>query len=279
MKTTTKTNVQNSAPLEPAESDVLARYGVLAAALSETSVSIPEALAEEARLYADLGAAEIAGDNVATLRGKLDAVREHREAAVRMRAATADGLVKLEPELFEARRAADEARSGLAGAAISELQREWTQTVERLAEIHGRVQVFQQVMRTQVRFAAPYKATLDLQGQPTLQFIGASAPAAALPVSLQSLTDLVDRLDVAGGLASAIRTSRERDAHHYQLALSRRAPGAMPGVYTCRKPVSHWGATFAPGTLIDQTIICVSSLYRLQVAHSIMLATDRAVAA
>ena len=124
---------------------------------------------------------------------------------------------------------------------------------------------------------APTGAVLNLQGVPTLQFT-APVPAASLPVSMQSLTALIDRIDSAAALASAIRTSREADARHYRLSLERRAPAAMPAVYAALRPISHWGATFDAGDLIDSSLINTSTLYRLQVARCIA-AADRAAAA
>jgi hypothetical protein len=279
MSVTTKT--KTSAPEAVPGAEVLAAYGQLADALHETSASIPADLAEEARLYADLGAAEVADDDVTQLRSKLDAVRARRETAVRRRAAASDGLAKMEGELLAARRAADEARGRLAGEAVRQLQDEWTQTVERLAEIHGRVQAFQQVMHTQVRLAAPYKAVADLMtGQPALQFTAAAASApAALPPSLQGLTDLIGKLDIAGGLASAIRQAREADQRHYRLCAERRMNASMPAMYTVTKPIGFLGASFEPGCLVDSSLINVGTLHRFLSGRYITEAASQPAAA
>ena len=271
--TTKKTNhseIESQDALPP-EADALARFDKLAAALHEAGAAITAGLAEEAQISKEQGACDVAGGDVAQLVGRFNAVRAHREAAVRKRSAAVEALVKLEPELLQARRDADEARGRLAGAAISELQREWTETVERLAEIHGKVQVFQEVMRTQVSLPAPYRSVVNLQGVPVLQF-AAAVPPAALPVSLQAFTALIDKLDAAVALAGGIRASREQDARHRRLAQERRAPGDMPAVYAALRPITHWGATFAAGDLVDATVINTSALYRLSVARCVAVA-------
>ena len=269
-KTTNKTS--------PPEADALARFDKLASALHEAGAAITTALAEEAEISRDLGAGAIAGGDVAQPRAKLAVVKERREAAVRVRAAAADGLAKMEPELFDARRDADEARGRLAGAAISELQREWTAAIETLARLHGEALALQNALHTVPSLPAPYRSVLNLQGVPTLQF-AAPVPAAALPVSMQSLTELISKLDIAAGLASGIRASREADARHFRLAQERRAPGDMPNVYAALRPISHWGADFAAGDLVDATVINTATLYRLQVARCITPADRRTAAA
>ena len=274
-KTRTSENVLPAAV--PGAEGVLANYDKLAAALHEAGSAITTALAEESQVTRDLGAREVAGDNVAQLRAKLAGVKERRETAVRKRAAASDGLAKMEGELLDARRDADEARGRLAGAAISELQREWAAAVETLARLCGEALALQGVLHAVVSLPAPYRAVLNLQGVPTLEFT-APVPPASLPVSMKALTDLIDRIDSAAALASAIRTSREADARHYRLSLERRAPAAMPAVYAALRPISHWGADFAAGDLVDATVINTSTLYRLQVARCIA-AADRAAAA
>ncbi len=277
MAKTTNQNQEALPAAVPGAEEALASYDRLAAALHSTSVEIPECLAEEAQISRDLGVREVAGGNVTQLRSRLDAVRERRETAVRRRAAAADGLLKLESELFEARRNADEARGRLAGAAVAELQERWAAAVETLARLHGEALALQGALHAVVSLPAPYRAVLNLQGVPTLQFT-APVPAASLPVSMKALTDLIERIDSAAALASAIRTSREADARHYRLSLERRAPAAMPAVYAALRPISHWGATFDAGDLIDSSLINTSTLYRLQVARCIA-AADRAAAA
>jgi hypothetical protein len=274
-KTRTSENVLPAAV--PGAEGVLANYDKLAAALHETSVSIPECLAEEAQISRDLGAREVAGGDAAQLRSKLAAIRERRETAVRKRAAASDGVTKLEGELLGVRRDADEARGRLAGAAVRELQRQWTAAVEVLARLHGEALALQGALHAVVSLPAPYRAVLNLQGAPTLQF-ALPVPSASLPVSMKALTALIDRIDIAAALASAIRTSREADARHYRLSLERRAPAAMPAVYAALRPISHWGATFDAGDLVDSSLINTSTLYRLQVARCIA-AADRAAAA
>jgi hypothetical protein len=274
-KTRTSENVLPAAV--PGAEGVLANYDKLAAALHEAGSAITTALAEESQVTRDLGAREVAGGDAAQLRNKLDAVRARREAAVRRRAAASDGLAKMEGELLDARRDADEARGRLAGAAVRELQERWAAAVETLARLHGEALALQGALHAVVSLPAPYRAVLNLQGVPTLQFT-APVPAASLPVSMQSLTALIDRIDSAAALASAIRTSREADARHYRLAQERRAPAEMPAVYAALRPISHWGATFDAGDLIDSSLINTSTLYRLQVARCIA-AADRAAAA
>ena len=95
---------------------------------------------------------------------------------------------------------------------------------------------------------------------------------------MQALTDLIDRMDIAAGLAERNPTSREADARHFRLAQERRAPSDMPDVYAALRPISHWGATFDAGDLVDSSLINTSTLYRLQVARCIA-AADRAAAA
>ena len=64
---------------------------------------------------------------------------------------------------------------------------------------------------------------------------------------MQLLTALIDRIDSAAALASAIRTSREADARHYRLAQERRAPKEMPAGDTRRSGRFRTGAR--PSTL------------------------------
>ena len=274
---TTKTNKASAPEANGGAEEALASYDRLAAALHSTSVEIPECLAEESQISRDLGVREVAGGDAAQLRSKLDAVRARRETAVRKRAAASDGVTKLEGELLGARQDADAARGRLAGAAVRELQQRWAAAVEALARLHAEALALQGALHAAVSLHAPYRAVLNLQGVPTLQFT-APVPAASLPVSMQSLTALIERIDSAAALASAIRTSREADARHYRLAQERRAPAEMPAVYAALRPISHWGATFDAGDLIDSSLINTSTLYRLQVARCIA-AADRAAAA
>ena len=270
-----KTTNKTSAPAAvPGAEEALANYDRLAAALHEAGTAITTGLSEESQISRDLGAREVAGGDAAQLRSKLAAIRERRETAVRRRAAAADGLLKLESELFEARRNADEARGRLAGAAVAELQQRWAAGVEVVARLHGEALALQGVLHAVVSLPAPYRAVLNLQGVPTLQFT-APVPAASLPASLQPLTDLIDRLDIAAGLAGGIRHANEADDRHRQLALQRRAPSDMPNVYAALRPVSHLGAVFNAGDLIDASVVNVSILHRLSVARCIAVA-DRA---
>ena len=277
MAKTTNQNQEALPAAVPGAEGVLANYDRLAAALHEAGSAITTALAEESQVTRDLGAREVAGGDAAQLRNKLDAVRARREAAVRRRAAASDGLAKMEGELLDARRDADEARGRLAGAAVRELQERWAAAVETLARLHAEALALQGALHAVVSLPAPYRAVLNLQGAPTLQF-ALPVPPASLPVSMKALTDLIERIDSAAALASAIRTSREADARHYRLSLERRAPAAMPAVYAALRPISHWGATFDAGDLVDSSLINTSTLYRLQVARCIA-AADRAAAA
>ena len=191
---TTKTNKASAPEANGGAEEALASYDRLAAALHETSVSIPECLAEEAQISRDLGVREVAGGDAAQLRSKLAAVRERRETAVRKRSAASEGLTALESELLQARQDADEARGRLAGAAVRALQVRWNEAVEALARLHGEALALQGVLHAVVSLPAPYRAVLNLQGVPTLQFT-APVPAASLPVSMKALTDLIDRID------------------------------------------------------------------------------------
>ncbi len=263
----------------PPEADVLDRYDRLAGALHATSAEIPAALAEAKRLYSALGTGEVGGDDVARLRVKFDEVRAHREAAVRRRQAAAEGLEKLEPELLAERRAADATRSELAGAAVAGLQKRWADAVGILREAHAEAMELQRAVGLQVHLVAPYEIDPGLiTGLPVLRFIpGAIAPA-TMPESLQTTQALIDKLDAALALAGAIRSSRQQDDRHRQLALQRRAHADLPNVYAALRPINHWGANFAPGDLVDVSVINVASLYRFLVARCVV-AVDRPAAA
>lgn len=276
-KTANRMIADASAP-EP-DGDVLTRFDKLADALHATSAEIPAALAEAKRLYSALGSGEVAGDDVVKLRVQFDDARAHREGAVRRRQAAAKGLEKLQPELLEARRIADETRSGLAGAAMAELQKRWADAVGALREVHAEATELQRVMHAQASLPPPYKIDDGVvTGPPVLRFLPAANAPTTMPASLQTISALIDRLDAALALASAIQESRKQDDRHRQLALERRAPADMPAVYATLRPITHWGASFQSGALIDSTVINVSMLYRFLVARCVV-AVDRPAAA
>ena len=134
----------------------------------------------------------------------------------------------------------------------------------------------QRAVGLQVHLVAPYK--IERRRRRRARRYCASSPVqnapAAMPASLQTISALIDRLDAALALASAIQESRKQDDRHRQLALERRAPADMPGVFAALREISHWGASFQPGALIDSTVINVSMLYRFLVARCVV-AVDR----
>ena len=275
---TSKTKTDRPVAMPEAEADLLVRFDRLAAVLHETSAEIPADLAEQKQLYAALGSGEVAGDDVARLRVKFDEVRAHREAAVRKRVAAAKGLEKLEPELLEARRAADQARGELAGAAVAELQTRWAGAVETLREVYAEATELQRMHAT-VALPPPYKIDDGVvTGPPVLRFLPAANAPTAMPASLQTTSALIDRLDAALALAGAIQQSRQQDDRHRQLALQRRAPADMPGVFAALREITHGGATVQPAALIDATVLNASMLDRYLLARCVV-AVDRPAAA
>ena len=147
--------------------------------------------------------------------------RARRETAIRRRAAASDGVAKLEGELLAARRDADDARAGWPATAIAELQQRMDRRPSRaLAQLHG---ARAGVPGSDAYASAPSRALQShrwtcMTGQPALQFTAAACQRPhALPPSLQSLTDLISRLDFAAGLAGAIRQAVKRTQRHYRL--------------------------------------------------------------
>jgi hypothetical protein len=253
-----------TAALSAAE-EALAKHDRLAAALAESGRSIPQALALENQLYSQLGAAEVAGDDVDRLRSELAGAQDARNAAQRKRSAVVDSLLELETDLRRAREAVEQSRAAYAPGVVADFNSRWAEGCRMLAVLQAEAAALGRALRVEVACPAPYAVAMSVMGdRPTVRFsLPTESSPVSLPPGLTAVAGVVDRLDAAAALGAALRQSAEIDQRHQALArLQNGLPALMTGCYRVTRAFSHCGTTYPVGTLLDASLLSHGELYR-----------------
>jgi hypothetical protein len=263
-----KTNVAGDAAT-PAPADVLAQFETLHDALTASHSQIPALLARERTCSHDLGLAEARGDsNVGDLRAQLDDITRQREASVRRRAASSQGVLDLEPMLQADRAASQAERQRIAAGIVGEFSQRWRQACNTLAALRGEAEVLARALGTTVPTPPPYQPFAhSVDGSLRLRPLAASepAPAPTLPANLSALITRLDSLDAALARVSAIRQSRTLDSRHYDLCKVRGTPVEYLGTFLVTASFDSLidGLSFEVGILVDSSLIGAGQLARL----------------
>lgn len=249
----------------------LAKYDQFAAALAQTGAAIPAALSEEQRLYRELGAAEVSGDAVDSLRTRLDAAQSERQGHVRRRRAAAEGLLELEGELRNVRAAIDQARAAHASTIVADFNRRWSEACRALAALHSEARQLSQALESPISCPPPYAPILNVAtDQWQVRFTGVLPEAPPMPAQLEAVTGAFNRLADALGLVGGIKQGAEQDARHAALSRVRAGmPATMTGVFQVTRAFTHMGVTFPVGALVDRSIFGDSALYRIELGRQV----------
>jgi hypothetical protein len=243
----------------------LAKHDRLAAALAESGRSIPQALALENQLYSQLGAAEVAGDDVDGLRSQLAAANDRRQADVRRRASAAEALLEMENELRGARAAMEQARAQYVSVVASEFRERWNRCCAELIRLHGEARELSRVLSSTITPAAPYCAAVNVVTQrPEVQLLASVEPVPVeLTPGMQTLSRTIERLDLAMSIGAGVRQSRELSERYYSQMRSRGLPAQLTGTFEVTKAFNHLGTDYLAGALVSRDLLGDGSLSRL----------------
>jgi hypothetical protein len=279
----TKNNGPADADAVAEAESVLGKADPFLTALRSTHASIPAALAEEQQLSAQWGSAVIDGSGgVDQLHAQLGAARERRERDVRRRRAAIDNLLGMESELIGARAAAEQVRAQFASTVVNEFLGRWNHACRELAKLHAEAAALTAALGTRVTCPPPYSTTMNVvSSQPELRL---SLPLEPPPVTLPALATVagvLDRLDAALAMVGGIKQAQLLDARSYQLALQRGTPTEHGGVFRVIaefvSPVD--GLPFAPGALVDSSLVGHGHLARLSVSRRFVQPVELEIAA
>jgi hypothetical protein len=284
-----KNNRETESALPPAlaaavsETDgVLARYDRLATALTATARSIPESLASERELSSKLGAAEIAGDGADVLRARLTTVTEDRVSAARRRQSASEGLLQMDGELAKARELMGRAQSEFAATMVAEFQTRWSRACRELAILQAESQQLAAALRTQVTCPPPYTVSRSAATERVeVRLITSAEPVpVSLPPAVATVSTTLDRLGAAAGLIAALKQAADLNERHHALARIRAGfQVEMGGLYEVVRGFHALGSDFAPGALVDRSILCDGMLHRYFLGRAIRPLEGPAVAA
>jgi hypothetical protein len=273
---TKSSGVDNGLPPALAEAlsaaeKTLAKHDRLTAALTESGRSIPQALALENQLYSQLGAAEVAGDDVDGLRAQLAAANDRRAAAGRQRASAAESLLEMENELRGVRAAIEQARAQYASVVASEFQARWSRCCAELIRLHGEARELSRVLSSTITPAAPYCAAVNVVTQrPEVQLLAPVEPVPVeLPPGMQTLSRTIERLDAAMAVGAGVRQARELTERHFSLMRSRGLPAQLTGTFEVTRAFDHLGTDYPVGTLISRDLLGDGPLSRFWTAKLI----------
>jgi hypothetical protein len=262
----TRTNQLIEDAPAPAAEDALTRFQQFDAVLRETHQTISDALRQEQGLVGELGRAEIVGGDVGELRRQLDAVTGTRAVAVRRRSSAADCVVELEGELRAGRAVAESARQAHAAEAVREFQGRYHAAVSALQMLWNEGEALARIIKAQVPMPVPARMVVSpIDGTSRVLPLRSGDVVGPLDAEAVRLSERLDQFDAALGRVAGIRQSREIDARHFQLAANRRTPMEYLGSYRVVREITSLtdGLAFAPGELVDRTLIGDGSLARL----------------
>jgi hypothetical protein len=234
--------------------------------LARTHTRIPELLAERMRAQSDLGEAEIEGRDVTGARKRLDAVNVELAGQLRARMASTQSLIAQGQALGDARALLNAEREQYAASVINDFHARYSAALSALQELQREGDAIAAALGTAVDMPMPSR---DHSGTPV-----------AVDASVQRIGEIMNRLDAACGFAEAMRNLQQREGR------LERSTVAMPNVspdtlftvirsFNC--PIS--GQEFAPGSLIDSTLIAPGMLQRLYRSRYLRIDNASATAA
>jgi hypothetical protein len=244
---------------------VLEKFDRLSKVLMTTHTAIPEALAMERQLSAELGAGEITGGDVGALRSRLAEVTSGREAGARQRSAAAEGVLDLEAALAGARAQVGQAESTFAATIAGQFMERWRRAVDALAAMYSEGLALADALHVKVDLESALRRALPTGPAPT-------AAAASLPPVVARVADVVQKLDAGIALCGGIRQAKEVESRAWSLAQVRRVPYENPGTYRALRPIHSPtdGLQFPAGTLVDASLLGHGFLGRLATARHIV---------
>ena len=251
---------------------VLAKHDRLRAILADTHVSIPRCLADERRLSAELGAAEVGGGDIAALKARLATVSSGRATDVRRRQAAAAGILTMESELVSARESVNASRESYATQVIATFHQKYAEALAVLKTLQVEGAELSKSLRTFVHLpTVPTKP-------PAVPLLESFRDALRPPSAVERIGATLDRLDSASALAGGIHASRTLDSRFIRMQeLDNGATGNVTGVFRVMKPIrcQFDGLEFAPGTILDASLFGgPGSLRRAVTARFVRLVSD-----
>ena len=274
----TKSRVSDRPTEEAADS--LVNFDQLHKVLTETHVTIPQLLNEERAVTRDLGLAESRADSgaIGDLRGRLDDVARQRQATVRKRVASVEGLLQLESALRADRAAVESERERIAGEVARAFGERWQRACQTLSDLRAEALVLGRALRMTVATPAPYVPFMHpIRERPELRPVaGPEPPPVALPAHLTTLVRRLDGLDEALARIGAVKQAKLLDSRHYDLCRVRGTPPEYPGVYLVTGAFDSLidGMKFDVGELIDSSVVGPGTLARLAVARRYVRPAD-----
>jgi hypothetical protein len=253
-----------------ADADVLREYATLRDALAQTHVEIPKLLARERDLNHELGLSEARGDAGADdLRRQLVDIVHQRQAAVRRRAASIQGVLDLEASLQADRAAAEAERQRIAGGIIAEFSGRWKQACDALSTLRSEAEALARALRVSIATPAPYVPYTHIDGSLRVRLLTGSEVPVSLPANLSRIVERLDGLDAALVRVTSIQQSKQLDERHYQIALRRNQPTEFHDTYlvTAAFDCLSDGLPFQTGDLVDGSLLGGGQLGRLLTAQ------------
>ena len=250
--------------------EVLRKYDPLRYTWKDTAHSIPEALAEERRLYLS-----------AEADAQLGIVRAKRLDAARRRTIAAEALVELADELAKARDAVREAQAAFAQSVVAEFSQRWQQACSTLVRLQREAKMLGDILRVTVATPSPYVVSTNVVSQhPEVHLVADRIAAEAPPAALAPLIEILDRLDSANRLVFALQRGREMNERHHALSRARSGmPSEMSGTFEVRKAFDLHDVQYPAGSLVDRTVLTDNDLYRLSLGRNILRADVEAAVA
>lgn len=250
---------QKTIEAAPAEADALQQFAQLTEALAQTHARIPELLQAGRDISHELALAEVRGSDTAALRQQLAATEAERESAARRRAACINALLNLEPELRGMRLEAEAAQERAAGEIAREFGERWREACDRLNALRAEAAVLSRWLRSEIRTPMP-------DSKPAMP-----EPATAVPAHVVKVGETLDALDAALTRIGGVKQAKRFDADHYELSRLRGTPAEFRGIYAVAKPFDCMedGLPFAPGSLVDASLIGAGMFHRLTLTRHV----------
>jgi hypothetical protein len=173
-------------------------------------------------------------------------------------------LLALDRELDEVRTLLSRARQLYGESIVQEFSARWSQACNLLAELRCEAESLGRALGRGVLTPPPYLAKVNpITNAPEVQVV-ASGPIQppALPEPVLVVSGLMDRIDAMRGLAGAVHQSQQLTAHYFATARERGLKSEMSGLFETVREFQWLGTTFAPGALVDRTILSEGMLHR-----------------
>jgi hypothetical protein len=244
---------------------VMAEFDQLQQILAETHDQYPALL--ECRLDLDrrLGQAEIRNQDSEGLVNQLRQNQAGKEAALRRRAAAADGVVELEGRLRAEKNQFEAERQRIAAEVIAEYEQRCRQKVEELMGVYCEGEALQQAFGCKISMPIPAKLVPSLTGGlPTIERVRGNSTA-MIDRRVMELAEQIERVGRALVRVANIKRDRDDEVRSSRLAMQRGQPTGQQGIYRVISPVGCLvdGLDFRPGQLVDEHILSPGYLAKL----------------